>query len=94
MLIEEVLVTWKFKGQELLVSNRCAVWVDKIPMQDEYDDVLDDDTDLDKIVIELGELNELSYNVLIFTINNNSSVGNVPFELVTKAKSLEFPEGN
>ena len=43
-------------------------------MQNENDDTLEDDTDLDKKVIKLGELNNLTYEDLILSINTNSSV--------------------
>ena len=62
--------------------------------QDEYDNTIKCETDLDKKVVKLGDLNELAYKNLILSMNINSSVRNVACRLIQKAKSLEFVEGN
>ena len=53
--------------------------IDKIPTQDEYKNALNGDTDLDKKIIKLGELNELAYEHLILLMNTNLYVGKVAF---------------
>ena len=67
--------------------------MDKIPTQEEYEDALKDDTDLDKMIIKLGELNELVYEDLILYINTTYWVGKGDFKLVWIGNSVEFPEG-
>ena len=68
--------------------------MDKIPTQDEYENVMEVDTDLDKNLVKLGKLNELAYKDLILLINTSSSVGKVAFGLVRNAKSADFSDGN
>ena len=46
--------------------------VDKIPMQEDYDNALEGDMDLHRKIIKLGELNESSYEDLILSINTSS----------------------
>ena len=66
----------KQKGyKKLLVSNGSMPGVDEIPTQDEYENALKGDTDLNKKILKLGELNELTYKDLILSINTSSSVG-------------------
>ena len=66
--------------------------MDKIPIQDEYENALEGDKDLDKKIVKLDELNELAYEDLILLLNPNSSVGRVTFELVRNEKSADFLE--
>ena len=70
------------------------VEVKKIITQDEYDNALMGETDFNKKVIKLGALNELAYEGLICSINTNSSVGEVPFQLVRNTKNTEFSESH
>ena len=56
--------------------------VDKIPMQDEYENVLKGDMDLKERNIKIGELNELAYNNSISSFNTSFSIGKVAFGLV------------
>ena len=60
--------------------------VDKIPTKDDYKNALEDDMDLNKNIVKLGELHELAYDDLIVSTNTNSSVGEVAFGLVRDAK--------
>ena len=60
--------------------------MDKIPTQDEYKNALEGDTDLNKMIVKLGELNELHFIMSI--------VGKVAFRLVRNAKSEDFLEEN
>ena len=71
-----------------------GVGVDKVPMQEEFEEAQKGDMDLDKKVVKLNELNELAYKDLILSINTSSSVGKVVFGLTRNAKSLEFLEEN
>ena len=50
--------SWMKKLLKLLESNGSNKGIDKIPIQDEYDDALKGEADLDRKVIKLGELNE------------------------------------
>ena len=56
-------------------------------MQEEYDNVLENDTDLNKKIVKLGKLNELAYE-------DPLCLKKVPLGLVRNAKSFEFPQGN
>ena len=56
--------------------------------------MLEEDTDLNKRIIKLGELNKLAYEDLIVAINTSSSVWKVAFGLVKNAKSEDYSEGN
>ena len=49
--------------------------MDKIPTQDEYENALEFNTDLNKMIVKLGDLNELAYEDLILSINTSSKVG-------------------
>ena len=51
-----------------LVRVGSTVKVDIVPMQSEYEEALESDTDLDKIVVQLGELNEITCKNLILSI--------------------------
>ena len=62
-------------------------------MQNEHNNALNGDTDLDKKIVKLFELNEL-YEDLILWIITSSSVGKVTFGLVRNVKSADFLEGN
>ena len=55
---------------------------------------LEGDTDLNKKIIKLGDLNELAYEDLILSINTCSSVGKGAFGLVRNAKSADFLKEN
>ena len=59
----------------------CQVWTF------EYKNALEGDTDLNKKIIKLGELNGLAYEDLILSINTSSSFGKVAFEFVKNDKS-------
>ena len=92
---EKFLWHGKWKGyKKFLVSTGITPGVDKIPMQEEYENALEGDDDLDKKIVKLGELNELAYEDLILSINTSYSVGKVAFRLVKNAKSEDFLEGN
>ena len=71
----------KEKGHKKLLSNWSTSGVDKIPMQDEYDNDQESDMDLDKKIIKWGE-----------SINATSFVGRVAFWVVRNAKSADFLE--
>ena len=45
--------------------------MNKIPMQDEYDNPLEGNTDLDKKIVKVCELYELAQEDLILLINTN-----------------------
>ena len=60
-LVQGVLLHGQWKGyKKLLVSRGSTSDMDKIPTQDEYENAIEGDTDLKKI-IKLGELHELAY---------------------------------
>ena len=80
--------------KKLLVSSGSTSGVDKIPTQDEYKNAMKGDTDLNKRILKLGELNELAYKDLFCSINTSSSFGKVAFGLVKNAKSADFSNGN
>ena len=85
----------KLKGcKKLLVRSESTSGVDEIPTQNKYENVMEGDTDLNKKIIKLGELNELSHKDLILWINTSFPVGRVAFGLVRNAKSADFPEEN
>ena len=67
--------------------------MDKFPTHYKYENALKGDVDQDKKMIKFGELNELAYENLIWSINTSSSVGKVAFRLVRNAKSADFMEG-
>ena len=67
--------------------------VDKIPIQEEYENTLKGDTDLNEKIVKLDEFNELVYENLTLSINTHSSVGKA-FGLVRNTKNLEFLERN
>ena len=46
--------------------------MDKISPKDKYENALQDDIDLNKNIIKLGELNVLAYENLILSINTSS----------------------
>ena len=62
-------------------------------MKDKYENALKGDTDQFKNN-KLGELNELAYKDLIFSININLTFRKVSFVLAWNAKSMEFPKRN
>ena len=59
-------------------------------MQEEYKSAFEGVEDLNTRMVKLGELNELTYEDLIFSINTSSSVDKHVFGLVKNAKSEEF----
>ena len=65
--------------------------MNEIPTQDEYENAWESDTNLDKKIMKLGELNKLAYD-LILSINTSSSVRKVTFGLVRNAMSEDFLE--
>ena len=67
--------------------------MNKIPMQEEYENALKGDKDLDQKILKLGELNELACKHLLQSINASSYVGKVVFELVQNPKSADFWKG-
>ena len=75
-----------------MVSTSAAPGVDKIPTQEKYESALEGDEDLDKKIVKLGELNELTYEDLVLLINTSSSVCKVGCGLVKNAKSKDFLE--
>ena len=89
---EKFLSHRKWKGYKKLLSSGSTSDVDKIPTQNEYENVLESDKDLDKKIIILFELNELAYGDLTLSLNTCSSVGKVAFGLVRNAKSVDFHE--
>ena len=92
---KKLLSHGKQKGyKKLLVSTGTTPGVDEIPMQEEFDSMLEGHDDLDKKIVKLGELNELAYEDLLLSLNTSSSVGKVAFGLVKNANSEDFPEGN
>ena len=52
--------------KKLLVGDGSTGGADKIPVQDEFEETLEDEWNLDKKIFKLGEFNELSYEGLIF----------------------------
>ena len=79
---KKFLLHGKQKGcKKLLVSSMSISGMDKIPMQNEYDNALKGGMDLDTKIIKLGELNELAYEDFILSIKTSSSVGKVAFGL-------------
>ena len=53
---------------KLLLGKGSTVEVNKVLMQEEYDDALKDDKNHDKKIVKLGELNELAYKDLILLV--------------------------
>ena len=47
--------------------------VDKIHTQDEDENAMEGDMEINKKIMKLGELNELTYEDLILSINTSSS---------------------
>ena len=46
---------------------------DKMPTQDKYDNDLNGDSELDRKVVKLGQLNELACKNLIVSISTNAT---------------------
>ena len=70
------------------------VEVDKVPIQDKYVEALEGGMVLDKRIVKLNELNELTSEVLVLSINTSSAVGKAAFGLETNAKTLKFSKGS
>ena len=78
---EKFLLCGKKKGcKKLFVSTGSMQGMDKSPMQHQYEEVLKGNEDLNKKIVKLGELNKLSYEDLILSINTSSSFCKVAFE--------------
>ena len=60
-----------------LVGERYTVRVDKVPTQEEYEDTLEVERDLNKMIGKPNDSNKEVYDDLISLINTSSSVGNV-----------------
>ena len=77
----------KRKGyKKILVGEGCIVVVDKVPLPEEFEEAQKGDTDLDKKVAKLDELNELAHKDLILSINTSSAVKKVAFGLARNRK--------
>ena len=68
--------------------------VNKICMQEEYENALQGGKNLNKKIIKLGKSNKIAYEDLIFSIDTDFSVGKVAFGLVKNAKSLDMGQAN
>ena len=77
----------------LLVGEGSVVGVGEVTIQEEFEETQEDDTDLDKKVIKLGELHKPAYEDLVISINPSSAVGIVAFGLVRKSKKFGVPCG-
>ena len=62
--------------------------VDKVLSQEEYENALKGNMSFNKKIMKLGELNKLTYEDLILSINTNSSDGKVVFRLVRNTRSF------
>ena len=80
--------------KKLLIGVGFIVEVDKISMQYEFEQVLEDGTETDKKIVKLGEHNKLSDDDLILSVKSDSCNKKVGFGLVQNAKSLEFSNRN
>ena len=49
--------------------------MDKIPTQDEYKNAMEGHMDVNEEIIKLGELNKLTHDDIVLSINTSSSVG-------------------
>ena len=59
--LENFLLHGNWKGYEkLLVSSGSMPGMDMISTQDKYEDAMEGDTDLNKNIVKLGDLNELA----------------------------------
>ena len=58
--------SFHIEHKKLLVSSGSMTGVDKIPIQKEYEIDLKDDVDINKKIVKLGELKELSCEDLFF----------------------------
>ena len=63
---------------------------EKIPTQDKLIAVEDGESDSDKKVTVVDELNKLGYEDLILSINGESMVGRVAYNLVKNCKTPDF----
>ena len=81
-------------SKKLLVSIGSSSGVDKVPNEHKYEIALKGNTDLNKKIIKLGDINELAYESLIVFINTSSFVGKVVLGFVKNTKSEDFLEGN
>ncbi len=63
-------------------------------MQEQLDFVESSSSDSDKKIPKLGELNQLSYEDIVLSINHTTSSSKVAFSLIKNCKSDHFPEGN
>ena len=60
--------------RKLLVSSGSTSRVNKIPMQEEYENALESDMDLYKKIIKLDELNQVANDDLMLSIKTDCSV--------------------
>ena len=58
-------------------------------MQAKFEEALEGDTNLDKIIVKLGKLNKISYEDLIHSFNTNASIGKLFLDWF-KNKKPEF----
>ena len=82
----------KEKATQNFERNGFTIGVDKMPTKKEHNEALEGNKDLNKKVVYLCVLNELTYNDLNVAINANTLVGKVVFSLVIYEKSLRFHE--
>ena len=78
-----------------VIKSYCRKWLYGliIPFQKQCANALKGDEDLNKIV-KVGEVNELTYEDLILSIDSNFSMVKLEFGLERNAKSLEFSKEN
>ena len=60
-------------------------------MQEEYEDTQEDDMDLDKKAVKLGEINELADEDLILSIKTSYALGKAVFGLMMNEKVMSSP---
>ena len=69
--------------------------IDKIPTQDEYDSAEAGNSDHNKAIVLVGQMNEVAYEGIILSVYYKTKDGNVAFKLVKNCKrEPDFPEGN
>ncbi len=94
-LVQFFLGQGKRKGYtKLLLCRKDQVGVNKVTTVEEYNAAFGLSDYKKKNVVKLGELNELAYEDLILSINGNTTLGRVAFNLVKNCKTDEYPEGN
>ena len=92
--MENLLAHGRTKGyKKLLGGEGSTVQVSKVPMQNQYEEALENEAALDK-KFKLVDLNEHANEDLILSINISFSIEKKAFGLVCNAKSFEFPMGD